>query len=218
MGREPGFLEWPFHFRLDRIVSTTPEILFQRARGGDGEAVGELLEFCRPYLRLLAERMLDGRLGRRMDASDVVQQTCLSVVQRFAAFDGEDHAQFLAWLRRIHENNLLNAGRDHRDAEKRDVRREIPIESGRAGLEWLAASISSPSQRLLADERAVILAVALEGLPERQREAVRQKYLEGHTVDEVAANMGATRYAVVGLLNRGLAALRAALQREDSVT
>lgn len=199
-------------------MSTTTEILFQRARDGDGEAVGELLEFCRPYLRLLAERMLDGRVLQRLDASDVVQQTCLSVVQRFQSFDGVDHAQFLAWLRRIHENNLLNAAREHRDTEKRDLRREIPIDRGRSGFEWLAASISSPSQRLLADERAVILAVALEGLPDRQREAVRQKYLEGQTVDEVASTMGTTRYAVVGLLNRGLAALRAALKREDSVT
>lgn len=198
-------------------MSTTPEILFQRARDGDSEAVGELLEFCRPYLRLLAERMLDGRLAPRLDASDVVQQTYLSVLRRFESFDGEDHVQFLAWLRRIHENNLLNATRDNRDTEKRDIRREIPIEGGRLGLDRLAASVSSPSQRLLADERSVILAVALEGLPDRQREAVRQKYLEGRTVDEVASNIGATRYAVVGLLNRGLAALRAVLNREDSV-
>lgn len=202
----------------ESTVSTTPEILFERARGGDRAAVGELLEYCRPYLRLIAERMLDDRLTPRFDASDIIQQTCLSVLKRFESFEGNDHAQFLAWLRRLHEHNLLNAARDHRDAEKRDIRREIPVDRFRSGLDGLAASVSSPSQRLLADERAMILAMALEQLPDRQREAIRCKYLEGLTVDEVAAHLKTTRYAVVGLLNRGLATLRHTLQQENSVT
>ena len=60
--------------------------LLARARAGDREALGELLENNRDYLRNLADRLLDDRMGRRIDASDVVQQTCLSVHKQIGEF------------------------------------------------------------------------------------------------------------------------------------
>src|SRR5580704_8652172 len=75
--------------------------LIKRARGGDHAALGELLEKYRRYLWGLADRMLDDRAAARIDASDVVQQTCLSVHKQITEFEGHDDAQFVAWLRQI---------------------------------------------------------------------------------------------------------------------
>ena len=86
--------------------------LIERARGGDQVALGELLEKYRRYLWGLADRMLDDRAAARIDASDVVQQTCLSVHKQITEFDGHDDAQFAAWLRQIHERNIRNAARE----------------------------------------------------------------------------------------------------------
>ena len=62
--------------------------LLQRAINGDEQSLGRLLGEFRPWLRLLARRVLDQRLGGRIDDSDVVQQTYLSAVRRFAEFRG----------------------------------------------------------------------------------------------------------------------------------
>jgi len=91
--------------------SVNPELI-ERAQGGDQAALGELLEKYRRYLWGLAERMLDDRAAARIDALDVVQQTCLSVHKQITEFQGHEPAQFAAWLRQIHERNIHNAARN----------------------------------------------------------------------------------------------------------
>lgn len=76
----------------------------------------------------------------------------------------------------------------------------------------LAADGSSPSDKAIRNERVMILADALEKLPEAQREAVLLHYLEGLPTPEIGARLGRTPASVSGLLRRGLKALRALLK------
>jgi RNA polymerase sigma-70 factor, ECF subfamily len=183
------------------------DMLVRRAVAGDEAAIGELLERHRPYLKVVARRSLDSRLGPRIDDSDVVQQTLLSAFGNFGNFRGETGGDFLAWLRVLHERNLRDAARAHLGAERRNVNREVPggdpARDRRVDLPPKTAS-----QRLLADEDAVQLARALDALPPHQHEAVRLRYLEGWCLEDVAARMEITLPAVAGLLKRGLKALR----------
>lgn len=189
--------------------------LVERARSGDGEALGELLEKHRPYLRLLAERQLDPRLQSRIDASDIVQQTCLSVHRGIQEFTGDDPAQFLAWLRMIHERNIQNAFRDHVRSKKRSVARQQAAAEGNAELEVGGARASSPSRRLMLSEDAVLLSAAMEALSEDQRTAVRLKFLDGLTLAEIGQQMQRSTDAVVSLIRRGLLQLRQELDHVD---
>lgn len=184
--------------------------LVEQARMGDASALGELLEKHRPYLRLLAERQLDPRLDARIDASDVVQQTCLSVHRAIKEFVGNDPAQFLAWLRQIHERNIQNAFRDHVRMKKRSVAREQAV-ANQAADEWGAARISHPSQRLMLGEDAVLLSAALDSLTEDQRTAIRLKFLDGHSLAEISQQMNRSPDAIVSLVRRGLMQLRTIL-------
>lgn len=189
-------------------MQATPTIvadLVCRARAGDAAAAGELLEKYRPYLRILAQRLLDQNLAARLDASDLVQQTCLSVLGRLPQFDGGNEGQFIAWLRAIHEHNILDAIRDHLKTAKRAAGREIALDA-----EQLAAQLraSSPSQRVLVGESAARLAAALQDLPGDQREAVRLRYLEGRSLAEIAKRTSRSVVAAAGLVKRGLIQLR----------
>ena len=189
--------------------------LLTRARSGDSQAVGLLLEQYRPYLRVLAQRHLDGPLGVRLDASDLVQQTCLSAIRAIANFDGVDEAAFVAWLRTIHENNIRTAVRDHLLAEKRAAGREVsPADEEAIDRSLAQARESSPSQRLMHGESTVRLAAALQQLPDDQREAVRLRYLEGRSLAEIAERLDRSVVAAAGLVKRGLIHLRKVLKDE----
>ena len=174
--------------------------LLLRARAGDQAALGELLEKYRGHLRHLAENLLDDRAAGRLDASDLVQQTCLSVHKQIAEFDGKDAAQFAAWLRQIHERNVRNAVRDQLHAGKRDISREERL----ADRDVHAAGQATPSQQFVRNEESERLARAILQLPEDEQEALRRRYLEGQSLVEVAAAMGLTKDGLVWLMKRGM--------------
>jgi RNA polymerase sigma-70 factor, ECF subfamily len=174
--------------------------LIRRARAGDREALGELLDAHRGYLRGVAEKLLNPRIAARIDASDVVQQTCLSIHKRIGEFDGEDAAQFVAWLRQVHERNIQNVVRDQLRAQKRAAARDEPL----ADLDAPAARQTSPSRRAMRGEEAVRLSEALAKLPQNEQQALRLRYLEGRTLGEVCLEMGLTKDALVWLMKRAM--------------
>ena len=90
---------------------------------------------------------------------------------------------------------------------------EAGLEESAARLEaWLAANQSSPSQQAMRHELQLRLASVLAQLPQDQRRAIELHHLQGHTVAEVAQQMHRTKMAIVGLLFRGLKALRCLLE------
>jgi RNA polymerase sigma-70 factor (ECF subfamily) len=181
------------------------------AVAGNMAARGRLFGHYRPYLKLLAERQLAGRLSQRVDASDIVQQTFLEARRDLNQFHGASADDFLAWLTRLLHNNVSQTIRDNVFAAKRSVRREQPQPGGNESTAvWQepAAAISSPSQRAMRGEAAVELARLLETLPADQREAVRLRHLEGWSLAAIATHMDRSIVATAGLIKRGLQALR----------
>ena len=176
----------------------------------------------RGYLRLLARGAVGLRLGVRFDASDIVQETLLEAHRSQGQLRGKTGGQVAAWLRSILERKLAQARRNHK-REKRDVRREVSLDSAlNASSDRLAAILpggdSTPSAKAVREEEAVRVATMLEDLPATQREAIVRTYLEGLSLDEAAAQMGKTPAAVASLVRRGLAQLRdvaAALERRS---
>ena len=107
----------------DEAGQADPERLLGQARRGEDQALGELLEFYRPYLSLLARLKSDRQLQAKLDHSDLVQDTCLAAHRDFAQFLGTTEPEFTAWLREIMAHTAANLIRDHR-RQRRDVRIE----------------------------------------------------------------------------------------------
>ncbi len=192
--------------------------LIARARQGDRQALGELLEAYRDGLHRLAARRLDERVAVRVDASDLIQMTFLEAQRNLAQFQGEDEPAWRAWLEGILGHNVANAVRDHARLLKRDVRREQSMDDSHGAASPLKRELdgddSSPSQRVMRGEEADRLLRALESLPPEQRLAVRLRHLEGWQLLEIAEHMGRTAAATAGLIKRGLQTLRRRM-RED---
>jgi RNA polymerase sigma-70 factor (ECF subfamily) len=174
------------------------------------------LDKYRDYLRMLARLQLGTRLRGKLDASDLVQQTILQAHAHHTQFRGATEVEWLGWLRSILANALAAAAREFETAA-RDLSRERSLEAelerSSARLECLlAADQSSPSDGAVRGEELLRLAWALGQLPEDQRRVVELHHLKGLRVAEVAAEIGRTRPAVVGLLFRGLKNLRELLR------
>ncbi len=198
-------------------IKDAPELLIAEAQAGDREALGRLLEAYHQFLTLMARLQVGRRLQGKVDASDLVQETFLEAHRDFPRFRGRSEGEFVAWLRVILSRNLANAVRRYCGTKARDMQLERDIhrdfdESWKMLDAGLVAAQSSPSQQASRRERAVMLANALQLLPEDYREAIVLRHLEGLSFPEVAERMGRSEDSVKKLWARGLAKLRAALE------
>jgi RNA polymerase sigma-70 factor (ECF subfamily) len=85
--------------------SDSPTDLLVRAKAGDADSLGKLLEAYRSYLGLLARLQIDRRLQGQVAASDLVQETFLQAEQAFGGFRGLNESQLAAWLRKVLARN-----------------------------------------------------------------------------------------------------------------
>jgi RNA polymerase sigma-70 factor (ECF subfamily) len=193
-----------------------PEELIAEARRGRSDCLGALLDLYRNYLSILARTQIDLHLRSKTSPSDLVQETFLHACRNFQQFRGSTERELLGWLRRILVHNLAKLVEKQVLAQKRDIRREISIESRRASLDHsseriealLVSPTSSPSAQLQRRELAALVADQLAQLPEAYREVIVLRNLEGLAFDEVARRMERTTGAVRVLWLRALDRLR----------
>jgi len=185
--------------------------LLRRAQSGEGEALGELLDAYRAFLRGIAVAWLDSLVAARLDASDLVQQTCLSVHRQIGEFSGDHPAQFVAWLRQVHERNLRNVIRDQLHTQKRSPSREQSLDD----LQLPGPEQPTPSVQAMHAEERSRLAAAIAQLPPDEQEALRLRYLEGCSLVETAERMQLTRDALLWLMKRALRRMRTLLPRDE---
>jgi RNA polymerase sigma-70 factor (ECF subfamily) len=194
-------------------TSPDPADLLTLARAGDGVARGQLLEQYRGYLLLLARLQIGRRLQGKTDAGDMVQETFLEAHRDFGQFQGESEGELICWLRRILATNIANLTRHYLGTRRRDVRLERQLaaeldQSSRVLDGALVANLTPPSQQAARREQAVLLADALQLLPDDHREVIILRHLEGLTFPEVAVRMGRSLDVVKKLWPRALARLR----------
>ncbi len=196
------------------------EVLLQRARRGDRGALGQLLQAHASYLLLLARVQIGQRLQGKVDPGDLVQETFLAAHAAFERFRGVTGAEFIAWLRQIFTTQLANLLRHYLGTQGRNVRLErplapVPEHSSQISGPALVAIQSSPSQRAARREQAVLLAEALQRLPEDYREVLVLRDLEELPFAEVARRMGRSVDAVEKLWLRALARLKRTIGGTD---
>lgn len=113
--------------------------------------------------------------GLQTIAEDIVQETWLVAVRRIGDFDPTE-GPFLAWLRGIAANQLRN--------HFRAVRRHPEMQS-----HFAEPSHDDRERR----EQAELIAAALDQLPERFEAALRAKYLDLMSVDQIASEWEAAQ-------------------------
>lgn len=189
--------------------------VLSKAKAGDTTCVGELLGVYRDYLLGIAVAKLDPRVRARCNPSDVVQETLMEAFRDFHQFRGGLEREFLAWIRQILSNNLARVVELHVLTDKRDLRRERPIEQAVAGeskLErrdyWLTAEGQSPSSVLQKKEQLATVLERINKLPAHYRDVLLLRHIEELSFDDVADRLGKSAGAVRMIWLRALEQLR----------
>jgi RNA polymerase sigma-70 factor (ECF subfamily) len=193
--------------------------LLEQARDGNEPALGTLLELYRNYLRLVARSLISNAIQVKLDPSDLVQETFLKAHREFTQFAGQSEPELVAWLRRILVTSLANQVKHHR-RQGRDHQRQESLEQllDRSSLSVqlaLASAISSPSEQASRREQAVLLADALNRLPDDYREAFIRRTLEHTPFETIAAEMGRSVGAVRMLWARAVKRLTLLLEEDE---
>jgi len=186
--------------------------LLERLRAGDESA---FLALVTRYHSSMV-RVARGFVPNEAVAEEVVQDTWIGVVRGVYRFEGR--SSFKTWLFRILVNRARTAGvREHRHDTFDPTGPALSPERFDASGAWaepVAPWESDADDRLVAASWGPTLRAALDDLPERQRDVVVLRDVEGLTSEDVCGVLGISEGNQRVLLHRGRSRLRAALESE----
>jgi RNA polymerase sigma-70 factor (ECF subfamily) len=199
------------------------QVLLKRVAADDAAAVERLWERHRDALRRMIDMRLDRGLGRRVDASDVVQEVLLKANQRLPEYLRNPVMPFHLWLRQIARDQIIDQHRRHRQAERRSLDRERPLAAGsfldRSSLD-LAAQLRdpglTPAAAALRAELERRFRAALVELDEDDREIILLRHFEQLSNSDAARALGLSEPAAGMRHLRALRRLRAVLGESPS--
>ena len=202
---------------MDPAESETSQTmqLLDRIRGGDREAVNELLALHRQRLHRFITVRLDPQLRGRVDASDVVQEAQIELTKRMDDFLARAPMPFHVWLCKTAYENLLRLRRRHLGAERRAVGRETALPDDSSvdlAQRILAGKGPGPSDQLVHQELARRVREALAQLDVTDQEVLLLRYFDGLDNKEVAQVLGLDTSAASKRYGRALLRLRKLLQ------
>ncbi len=183
---------------LDGLATASDEVLLVLFANGDRQAAYVLSQRFVPRILGYASRLLS---GDRAEAEDVAQEAMLRL-WRIAGEWRQGEARVATWLYRVTTNLCTDRLRS---------RQRRRISANAADLEDLADDAPSAVARMVQANRMQALEHALDSLPDRQRQAVVLRHIEGLGNPQIAEIMDMSVEAVESLTARGKRALAAAL-------
>ena len=175
--------------------------LISRARDGDREAFGALVEQYRDNVYRLAYRMC----GNAYDADEAAQEAFVAAWRALPNFRGE--AKFSTWLYRLTTNAAI-------DVMRREKRHQTV---GDGEMMELADDADSPQETVERTEQQETVQKALATLSEEYREVLLLRYMEELDYAEIAEVLQLPSGTVKSRINRAKAALKAALLKSGNI-
>lgn len=166
--------------------------LVARLKQGDRSVLDPLFEKHNDYLKQVIRTRLGQRLRRRVGVSDVAQAAQLDALEGIDDYIANDDLPFRWWLRKAAQHQLQRVFEQHLDAQKRDIRREVPLpdKSSLCIVAKLAGTGPTPSQYAAKREQAERVRRALAQLPDTDREILLMRTVEGLPYDEIGYVLG----------------------------
>ncbi|MHC5064903.1 MAG: sigma-70 family RNA polymerase sigma factor [Planctomycetota bacterium] len=196
------------------------EQAIEELRAGDDSGFADLYSFYRPRLERSLRMRMDARLRGRIDVDDLLQDCYLAASKRLQHFRSSVDVSLLVWLRSIGMQTLVDAGRHHLQAKKRDPAAEQPLDANRKDRGDTASELpgeligqlTSPSAVAMRAERAQQLEASLAKLPDIDREILILRHIEELSNNETAEVLGIHKAASTNRYRRALRRLKESLE------
>jgi RNA polymerase sigma-70 factor, ECF subfamily len=196
--------------------------LMARARDGQADALAEICDHYRNYLRVVVRSELKSRLRERVELSDVIQEVFIEIVRQFPNFTGENEAALLGWMRRLVAQKLADLGRFHKRLKRGGgvfpVSLDRDLDLGNTGhiqeggevrpRDILAVSQASPSEAASLREQTRLLTGTLALLPASEAEVLWLHHAEGLSFSTISERLGLSRKRIRVIWARGLRSVR----------
>jgi RNA polymerase sigma-70 factor (ECF subfamily) len=149
---------------------------------------------------------------KREQAEDLAQEVFLRVFRARKRYTPD--AKFSTWLFTIANNVALNAKRSLARRREVNLGTDTRDDDGPSALDQMALEASGlmPTRQLDKAERAEMVRLAIESLPERQRVALLLSKFENMSYVDIAKTMEMTVPATKSLLSRARENLRVILE------
>ncbi len=196
------------------MKETSIRELLERVRHGDAAAAEELVRTYEPEVRrAIRVRMTDSRMRRLIDSIDICQSVLAGFFVRTAAgqYDIQTPEELLRLLTTMARNRVIDWAR-RTQAERRDGRREVPLEDEQGRGPQIAVGGPSPASVLV--NRELIEQVRSRLSAEELR--VMEQRADGMGWNEIAASLGEQPNSVRMRLTRALDRVAAELGLEQS--
>ncbi len=195
-----------------RAVVDEDSELLARLRAGEEQAF--VLLVARHHAAML--RLARSFVASSAIAEEVVQDTWVGVLKGIDDFAGR--SSFKTWLLRILVNRARSTGvREHRTVAVGDAGPVVDRSRFDASGAWMSPPqhwIEDSEDRLLAEGLAGRIHATLEQLPDRQREVLMLRDVDGLSGQEVCEVLSISEANQRVLLHRGRSHLRQALEDE----
>jgi RNA polymerase sigma-70 factor (ECF subfamily) len=197
------------------------QVLLDRVRRGDGDAINGLLERHRDAIKRMIDRRMDRVVQRRVDASDIVQDVMIEANRRLGDYLANPTMPFQLWLRHMARDRLIDAHRRHRVASTRSVDREValppagPDASQADMLGQFADRELTPAAAATWRELERRFAAAVEKLEDADRQIVLLRHFEHLSTAEAADALGLSKAAAGMRYLRAMRRLRILLDGAD---
>ena len=168
--------------------SQTLELL-RRAKAGDEECLGSVLERYRQRLLLRIRLMMGNRARAVAESSDFLHDVFATALDEFEHFELRDERAFLRWLTTMARNRIRMEVRRRREV----VLESMTTMSGALPPDSLDGSPLSAVERL---EQVTRLVDVLAELDETHRRIVELRHFEGLSFAEIGRALGRSENAV----------------------
>lgn len=205
---------------MGNTVNHQTQRLVMLAQDGDEAALNQLCETYNDRILRIIRMRMGPELRSKLQSMDLVQDAFISAIRGLDNFTYKNEGDFMRWVSKIAENRIRD-NIDNLHAQKRDIRKETPLNNNRSSTQdsyvGMTGPVDTTTPSLVMSKREDLnnLEKAMDKLKPEYREVITLTKIEGLTYKEAAEKLGKDPDAVRMLLSRAMTALSQGFEKTE---
>ena len=203
---------------MRRTYNQKTQQLVTLAKDGDESALDQLCRVYSERVRWMVRLRMNKELRSKLESMDLAQDVLIHALRGLGDFTYKNEGDFIRWLSKIAQNALRD-NLDKLHADKRNVRKELPLDGYRSttNSRFIGSpgpiDITTPSMIMSRREDLAKLEKAIDMVKPEYREVIVLTKIEGLSYREIGDRLTKSDDAVRMLLSRAMASLTIVFKR-----